>query len=450
MQNETAAQTALTLRIPDISLDRAEGVFVEDYFDRQPHAEMLCDVLVSAEPPAIVALNGEFGSGKSTFLKMCASVMAERKITVVEIDAWQQRYTGDALVDLMGALSDAVPDERVLMRKIFECAGRIARNVAWRVIDDVGHNLIDPDVMADGRTAAADLWRSFKEARAELRDTLASIAAKHDGRIVFLIDELDRCPPAYALDMLDRVRNVLDIRGVVVLYGITRSQLVNAVKQEQGTECDAGAYLARFFDREIQLRTPNWLQTQQLISVQAGRLPHLTAFQQRNLANGWGSLPNTSVALMGGRIRDMQQFLCAADTALWMNRGHDPRAVLTVLTLRHVARSVYDDLAAGDIDGIAASAALCPREPSSQSQSRDLTPWLQAHVIVCSLGNGASLPDNVEFAAAFTSAGAGDADLAAAVHGAARKILNEARDPYFATGSLRSLVTLIEMAEPPI
>ena len=132
MQEHQAS--ALTLRLPDIHVGIAEDVFADDCLDRRPVVELLCNVLSSSESPAVVALNGEFGSGKSTFLKMCAAVLRQRHVTVVEIDAWQQRYTGDALLDLIGALSDTIPAEQERLRKVLELAGRIARGAAWGAV----------------------------------------------------------------------------------------------------------------------------------------------------------------------------------------------------------------------------------------------------------------------------------------------------------------------------
>ena len=196
-ENEHDSHTPpLTLRLADVNVDGTGGVFAEDCLIRQPAVDLLCGVLATTESPAVVALNGEFGSGKSTFLKMCAAVLRQQNGTVVEIDAWQQRYTGDALIDLVGALSDAIPKEQERLRKAIEFAGRIARGAALSAASKLTAGVLGQDVSSNTENSPIADWQAFKDAKNKLRDAISEVAKAHGGRIVFVVDELDRCPPA--------------------------------------------------------------------------------------------------------------------------------------------------------------------------------------------------------------------------------------------------------------
>jgi energy-coupling factor transporter ATP-binding protein EcfA2 len=449
VEGQDSRPPALSLRAHDINLDGPDGVFAEDCLRRQPAVELLCDVLATTESPAVVALNGKFGSGKSTFLKMCIAVLRQREVTVVDIDAWQQRYTGDALVDLIGALSDAIPTEQERLHKVLRLAGRIARGAAWNAVGHLSGGVLAPVDSSTADTSPIADWHKFKEARDELREVIGDVATAQADRIVFVIDELDRCPPAYALDMLDRVRNVLDIPGIVVLFGITRSQLVHAVRQEQGASCDAGAYLARFFDREIQLRTPSSVDTSNLIRRETSRLPHLTEFQRSPWGTSWGELLQGTAELLGARLRDIQQFLCAADTVLWLARDQAQVTALMLLTLRHVDRDIYDDFIARNIDGYAAASAFNSVAPSIFRESTTLIPWLQALLILCSLGRSAAVPSAEVFQREFGAAGAGTVEQATEAYEALGQLYQGARNRSTVKDSLAYLVSLVEMSEPP-
>ena len=450
MNDQSSHAASLALRAHDIVLGGPDGVFAEDCLNRRPAVGLLCDVLATTDSPAVVALNGEFGAGKTTFLKMCAAVLRERDVTVVETDAWQQRYTGDALVDLVGALSEAVPAEQKRLLEVLRFAGRIARGAAWSAASQLSGGMLGP-VNSDGGNATpiAD-WHEFKEARSKLRAAIGAVAEAEGGRIVFIVDELDRCPPAYALDMLDRVRNVLDISGVIVLYGITRSQLDNAVQQEQGAGCDAGAYLARFFDREIQLRAPNPDDSHNFVLRQAAKLPHIGALHRSQQGGDVVQLMGYAAALMRGRLRDIQQLLCAADTVLWLaRRDVDRDAALVLLTLKHVARDSYDKLIAGNINGYEAAAALKTATTGVLGDRDNLTHWLQANLILHSPGGPPGLPESEEFEQKFTVAGAGTADEASLAHETLTMLRRSTYRPPTWPASLSDLTSLVEMSEPP-
>ena len=92
--------------------------------------------------------------------------------------------------------------------------------------------------------------------RVELKESLNGLADKVKGTtqrpLVFIIDELDRCRPAYAVQCLEHVKHVMDVPGVVFVLGINRDELCKAVQHTNG-QIDASTYLQRFFDFEFNL-----------------------------------------------------------------------------------------------------------------------------------------------------------------------------------------------------
>ncbi|MGL6556561.1 KAP family P-loop NTPase fold protein [Aeromonas dhakensis] len=69
-----------------------------------------------------------------------------------------------------------------------------------------------------------------------------------------IIDELDRCRPNYAVEMLEAVKHIFDITGVYFIIATDTEQLQHAIKVVYGEEFDAQTYLSRFFDSRFSLR----------------------------------------------------------------------------------------------------------------------------------------------------------------------------------------------------
>ncbi|WP_241496697.1 P-loop NTPase fold protein [Aeromonas caviae] len=68
-----------------------------------------------------------------------------------------------------------------------------------------------------------------------------------------MIDELDRCRPSYAVEMLETIKHIFDISGVVFVLATDTEQLQHAIKVIYGEGFDAESYLGRFFHRRFTL-----------------------------------------------------------------------------------------------------------------------------------------------------------------------------------------------------
>lgn len=71
-----------------------------------------------------------------------------------------------------------------------------------------------------------------------------------------MIDELDRCRPSYAVELLEIAKHIFAADRIVFVLAINRDQLAHAVKALYGIEFDAEAYLRRFFDLDFHLPVP--------------------------------------------------------------------------------------------------------------------------------------------------------------------------------------------------
>ena len=204
-------------------------------------------------------------------------------------------------------------------------------------------------------------WKQIEQRRTEFCKALAELVGK-DERLVVFIDELDRCLPARALELLDAVRHLFDVLGVVIVLGINEGELRHRVKQLFGQDCEADVYLCRFVDVSIDLPDPG--------SELAGFLDDsfITAGLEERLRDGGYSGPVIELLAEqpGMSLRDIEQMVHRVSLVL----AHSPetrlddcqrtrmQATLSLFALRVVARDVYDRFVAGECDGFAAAEGL--------------------------------------------------------------------------------------------
>ena len=74
--------------------------------------------------------------------------------------------------------------------------------------------------------------------------------------MVFFVDELDRCRPTYAVELLERIKHLFEVDNIVFVLALSTGQLESSIRSLYGDGLDAPGYLRRFIDLEYPLREP--------------------------------------------------------------------------------------------------------------------------------------------------------------------------------------------------
>ena len=77
------------------------------------------------------------------------------------------------------------------------------------------------------------------------------------GKLVIIIDELDRCRPTFAIQTLELAKHLFAIPGLVFIFALDIEQLSCSAKTVYGSGMDAAGYLCRFFDYIGKMPKPN-------------------------------------------------------------------------------------------------------------------------------------------------------------------------------------------------
>ena len=77
-----------------------------------------------------------------------------------------------------------------------------------------------------------------------------------DKPFVIFIDELDRCRPLYAIELLERIKHIFGVDGLIFVLSIDKKQLSESIKSQYGN-IDAASYLKRFIELEYHLKNTN-------------------------------------------------------------------------------------------------------------------------------------------------------------------------------------------------
>lgn len=225
------------------------------------------------EGSLVLALTSKFGSGKTTFLQMWKSSLEgsdknSGRLLVISLNAWESDYYGDPLFAIISALVERLEVAGQSTTSLVDAAkdfGWFATAIGGQVVKKMtGIDAVEAGELAGkkkrGRKDSAQIipdtftiYQGRKTAMESLKGAIREFVAASEPRVLFLVDELDRCRPDYAITYLETIKHIFDIKGAVFLLAADRKQLENSAKTAFGPNLDFEEYYRKFIHREITL-----------------------------------------------------------------------------------------------------------------------------------------------------------------------------------------------------
>ena len=231
----------------------ADNPFANCKLEREPFAKILTSVIDCAEGGFTMALNGSWGTGKTTFVRMWQKYLEKSGYKTAYINAWEMDFATNPLVSILGEVGSLTGKGRKEFKKIIKALPKSVRLGAEGFISTYTgqgaiknlfnrHKSFDEDI-----TSYCDQKEALQQFRSELQNF---IEVNCGGKpLVFFIDELDRCRPDYAVEFLERIKHFFCVDNIIFLISIDKRHLAESVKGHYGSaDIDTDEYLRRFFD----------------------------------------------------------------------------------------------------------------------------------------------------------------------------------------------------------
>lgn len=222
--------------------------------------------------PMSIALQGDWGTGKTTFLqsmKQDFEYEKKREIRTVYFNTWQysQFNMENSLYTsfLTNIMTQIVPEDsqsKDLLeraRKILKDVWKISKSAAWHFMDEQAKKRIGITISDQLAEEGIKAEREQADAICKLKDNFKEIVAdtvkefpKGEGRIVIFVDDLDRLNPERAVEMLEVLKLFMDVENCVYVLAIDYDVVVDGVRQKYGSSM-SDEKCRSFFDKIIQL-----------------------------------------------------------------------------------------------------------------------------------------------------------------------------------------------------
>ncbi|MCG3671953.1 KAP family P-loop NTPase fold protein [Aliarcobacter butzleri] len=249
-----------------------------DKLGREDIAKLYVKFINDLDGHHVIALDAPWGSGKSTLIDYMCEEFENKNDVFVKYNAWENDYTEEPLISLMNDLFEKFEAKKYIGKD--NCKNLVSNIVKATKLTTKGtlkglskiaigeeatKNLSDACLAIAGTVTeeiADNLFKDInesKKSRKKFKDELKNytnkiLEEKSKDRLIIIIDELDRCRPTFAIELLENIKHLFDIENIVFLIAVDCKQLAESIKAVYGNGFDANTYLHRFFDFELHLK----------------------------------------------------------------------------------------------------------------------------------------------------------------------------------------------------
>ena len=275
------------------TLDNVKSTFIDDIIERNSDLLFLIKLIDSIEDECYsIALDSYWGSGKTFFvrqLKMILDAKNEASFKKVEgkdevLSKWEALSNNMEMQSYVPIYYDAWKndnDEDPMYSLVYQMI------LETKSKKSIKSEINFPDVLAAaskitgavaslGKITGAFAGVDFNEMFASLKpkDYLETLKERKDidknigafidsllpegcDRLLIIIDELDRCNPKFAVNLLERIKHYFSNDKITFVFAVNLAELQITIRNYYGNEFNASRYLDRFFDRRVTLPPPD-------------------------------------------------------------------------------------------------------------------------------------------------------------------------------------------------
>ncbi len=239
----------------------------DDQFKLSPYVSGLCEFIRQSDKPVTISIQGEWGSGKTSFMNMMEDELCDSsgKYSSIWINTWdfflEDSY--DVVVSKLVAMIISQIEakfENVRCSKTKEELINDFKNFTKKfskaVLSVTGFGSKSGDELIDDLFGKA-ISLNIKDIRGKFERFLSMIAEESDNANTYFtifVDDLDRIYPKLAVTILEALKILFDIKHCIFVIAIDYDVVASGVEQKYGTVKGTSRDICRaYFDKLIQL-----------------------------------------------------------------------------------------------------------------------------------------------------------------------------------------------------
>lgn len=228
------------------------------------------DKLEHENKSLVLAIDSPWGTGKSYLLNiwknwLLSEEQADKNYAVAYYNAWEEDDSENAFVPLIYRLqqleiySENKKLAEVIAKKsksfLESCAIALVKDGVKKVIGEETAKIITSGIDGAEKAKTDYFFKKYEtiiKEKNKFKEVLKDFVPE-DGKLIVLIDELDRCRPNFAIETLEIIKHYFNINNIVFIFAVDLEQLAHSISTMYGIGMDSAGYLRRFFDFNIKI-----------------------------------------------------------------------------------------------------------------------------------------------------------------------------------------------------
>lgn len=214
-----------------------------------------------------IFIDAPWGMGKSFFSKALKEKIEKeneyrgevgrKEIKFININAWETDYFSDPMKSIIGELNTHKllnsETQRVIekiMENIFKAGGKFLLNFFLKKFQISADDWEDLKSILNGvSTSELKDYKNYKELVDKFKECLS---LEKDLKVI-VIDELDRCKPIYAIELLETIKHFFGVKNIIFVFLVNKKQLQSIVSTSYLQDDECSEYFEKFFDIQFNL-----------------------------------------------------------------------------------------------------------------------------------------------------------------------------------------------------
>lgn len=247
-----------------------------------------------------IFIDAPWGMGKTFFSKALKEKIEkeneakedERKINLININAWETDYFSDPMKSMVGEINSNIKLSSETTDKIEQILKKgltiFAKSIFNKGLDKIG---IDETKRKELETLFKEVTQ-FETSELEdyekykkLVDKFKECLSLEKDLKVIVIDELDRCKPTYAIELLETIKHFFGVKNIIFVFLVNKKQLQSIVSTSYLQDDECSEYFEKFFD--IQFNLPE-LEYEDFIQIEYDKYNQIEIYgvNGQNTSNG--------------------------------------------------------------------------------------------------------------------------------------------------------------------